>query len=148
MIPGPGTTSVPARVHPGWCRTGLRISSRWEKSQISIRATTRFGRKSASWISACVILVNTRWRWPLSPEPVVSFGHVFLWNVANSADWLWGEKLASSLRTRRKHASTLQNYLSSRPGIQLSLVRLPLRKKLNSTQLLYEQMWQKRDGYG
>lgn len=49
---------------PHWIEDFIPVRN----SQISIKTTTRFGRKSASWIG-----VDRS-----SPEPVVSFDHLFL----------------------------------------------------------------------
>ena len=48
------------RLMPHWIEDFIPVRN----SQISIKTTTRFGRKSASWIGTCVILVNPRWRRP------------------------------------------------------------------------------------
>ena len=68
--------NVRARLHDTGGRGGFRngacslqLMPHWienfipvRQSQISIRTTTWFRRKSASWMSTCVILVNPRWR--------------------------------------------------------------------------------------
>ena len=100
------------------------------KSQISIRATTLFGRKSASRFSTCVILVNPRWRRPFIPRARRFFSSLVL-ETSQIKPSGFGDKSWA----RRKHASMIHQ--SSRYST-LAGATYPLRKRLNSTQLLYE----------
>ena len=100
------TGACSPQLMPHWIENFIPV----RKSQISIRTTSRFGRKSASWISRCLILVNPRWRRPFIPR-TRRFSWSFVLETSQIRPSVFGDKSW----TRRKHASTIHQ--SSRYSI-------------------------------